>query len=128
MEEAQERSLHDATSFTHVRSCLFSGALRAQRAPFLLKLKPILQFFQQLIDLLRRFLRRSFLAITQFNLDLERQRYSELRLQLKEVWDDLCEILDLRWFKLGVGHEARGWCCGPETAHARAAGRPRSDS
>ena len=49
-------------------------ASRTRRAPALLKLKPILQFFQQLIDLLRRFLRRSFLAVTQLNLDPKRQR------------------------------------------------------
>jgi hypothetical protein len=24
-----------------------------------------------------------------------------------------------------VGHEARGWCCGPDTAHVRATGRPK---
>jgi hypothetical protein len=54
-------------------SRVFSSALRAQRAPALLKLKAILQFFQQLIHLLRRFLRRPFLAVTQLNLDPERQ-------------------------------------------------------
>lgn len=74
MEEAQERSLHGATPFTHARSRLFSVGLRMRRALALLKLKPILQFFQQLIDLLRRFLRRSFLAVTQLNLDPELQR------------------------------------------------------
>ena len=48
--------------------------LRMRRALALLKLKPILQFFQQRIDLLRRFLRWFFLAVTQLNLDPERQR------------------------------------------------------
>src|SRR4030067_3675705 len=98
----------------------------ANSALWTLKLKPILQFFQQLIDLLRRILRRSFLAVTQLDLDPELQRYVELRLQLKEVRDYICKILDLRWFKLGVGNEALGWCCGTDTAYARSTRRPRS--
>src|SRR5439155_8513287 len=105
----------------------FRGSARSRRTTGLLKLKPILQFLQQLVDLLRGFLRRSFLAIAQLNLDPEPQRCVELRLQLKEARDDLCEILDLRRFKLGLGNKALGRYCGTDTAYARSTRWRRSD-
>lgn len=86
----------------------------------LLQFKPVLQVRQAFIELLDRLFRRSLLAVTELDLDAELERRVEFRLQREEVRDNVCEVLDLRWFELGLGNDALGGCCRADPASSPA--------
>jgi hypothetical protein len=71
-----------------------------------LKTKPILHFFQVLVNRLRDFFRGPFFTISELNLDTKLKRVVESCLQTEEIGDFVRQILNPLWFELCIEHKA----------------------